>query len=163
MQTGSCKELQYYPSRQNLHQIVNMTTQTNNTKEHFCTEPAIDDYESPLKRSMEASPVPKIDVDPRAEMRRIMCKEKEWAAMKVFYAQMNKTAKALGISNKVTNFAVAHGMHHDRNYSSAMDMAILSCNAMKKHLIFREVVSTKKYECASRSEIGHTYKWENTN
>ena len=97
------------------------------------------------------------------EMTRIMLKEKEWSALKAFYSKMNETAKELGLQSKVTNFAVAHGMHHDRNYSSARDVAILSCNAMKLHPLFREVIDTKQYQCTSRQDTSHIYKWENTN
>jgi D-alanyl-D-alanine carboxypeptidase len=53
-------------------------------------------------------------------------------------------------------------MHHDYNYSSAIDVATVSWNAMRSHSVFCQVVNTKKYECMSRS-TGHTYKWVNTN
>lgn len=41
-----------------------------------------------------------------------------------FYKEMNDTAIKLGLRS--TNFAVAHGMHHNDNYSSALDIAKLS-------------------------------------
>lgn len=97
-------------------------------------------------------------------MYRLICKEKERAASKAFYAKMNETAKRLGLTvSKITNFAVAHGMHHDRNYSSAQDIATLSCNAMRSHPVFCQVIDTKKYKCASRVIPNHVYKWDNTN
>jgi D-alanyl-D-alanine carboxypeptidase len=37
---------------------------------------------------------------------------------------------------KATHFAVAHGMHHDRNYSTALDIATLSWNALRSHPLF---------------------------
>ena len=41
-----------------------------------------------------------------------------------FYKEMNDTAMKHGL--KKSNFAVAHGMHHNNNYSSALDIAKLS-------------------------------------
>lgn len=46
---------------------------------------------------------------------------------------MNEKAEALGM--KMSNFAVAHGMHHDNNYSTALDIGRLSCHAMKSELL----------------------------
>ena len=42
---------------------------------------------------------------------------------------MNDTALKHGLSK--SNFAVAHGMHHNNNYSSAFDIAKLSRIAMQ--------------------------------
>lgn len=41
---------------------------------------------------------------------------------------MNEKAKSYGLTK--SNFAVAHGMHHDNNYSSAYDIGKLCCIAM---------------------------------
>ena len=41
-----------------------------------------------------------------------------------FYKEMNETACKHGL--KDSNFAVAHGMHHYNNYSTAIDIAKLS-------------------------------------
>ena len=41
-----------------------------------------------------------------------------------FYKEMNDTALKHGLMK--SNFAVAHGMHHYNNYSSAFDVAKLS-------------------------------------
>jgi D-alanyl-D-alanine carboxypeptidase (penicillin-binding protein 5/6) len=73
---------------------------------------------------------------------------------------MNETARNLGLTK--THFAVAHGMHHDRNWSSALDVANLSRIAMQKHDVFRTTVNTKNYYCLSKT-IKHEYYWENTN
>lgn len=54
-------------------------------------------------------------------------------------------------------------MHHDRNFSSALDVSKLSCNAMRSHPLFCDVVDTKEYTCQSRLDPTHSYKWENTN
>jgi D-alanyl-D-alanine carboxypeptidase len=42
---------------------------------------------------------------------------------------MNEEAKAVGM--KKSNFAVAHGMWHEMNYSSALDMGKLCISMMK--------------------------------
>jgi D-alanyl-D-alanine carboxypeptidase len=41
---------------------------------------------------------------------------------------MNEKAEELELSD--SHFAVAHGMHHDENFSTATDIAVLSCHAM---------------------------------
>jgi D-alanyl-D-alanine carboxypeptidase len=68
-------------------------------------------------------------------MQRTIIREKERLALKAFYYKMNETAKELGLG-KGTHFAVAHGMHHDRNYSTALDIATLSWNALRSHPLF---------------------------
>ena len=42
---------------------------------------------------------------------------------------MNEEAKELNL--KKSHFTVAHGMHHDQNYSSAYDIGKLCCIMMK--------------------------------
>lgn len=61
------------------------------------------------------------------------------AALKAFYIEMNQLAVAMKL--KDTQFSSAHGMHHDHNYSSAQDIAILSYHAMKDST-FRQIVKT---------------------
>ena len=73
---------------------------------------------------------------------------------------MNEQASLLGMKN--SNFAVAHGMHHDQNYSTAYDIAVL-CQAAIEHELIREVVGTQVRHSNSREFLGHVYKWENTN
>ena len=46
-----------------------------------------------------------------------------------FYQEMNDTAYKHGL--KASNFAVAHGMHHYNNYSSALDICKLSRIALQ--------------------------------
>ena len=46
-----------------------------------------------------------------------------------FYELMNDHAQTLGM--KRSNFAVAHGMHNDNNYSTAADIGKLCCIAMR--------------------------------
>lgn len=73
---------------------------------------------------------------------------------------MNDTAVTLGM--KGTNYAVAHGMWHEDNYSTAKDVAVVSRHTLAKHDLFRDVVNTKNFQCPSRTKK-HTYSWENTN
>jgi hypothetical protein len=91
----------------------------------------------------------------------ILLNDKINVALNAFYKVMNDTATALGL--KRSHFAVAHGMHHYDNYSSAMDIAMLTKVTLRTHPLFVEVVNTKAYECASKVTPGHIYKWENTN
>ena len=91
-----------------------------------------------------------------------LVKEREREALKSFYKRMNEVSVRLGCSKK-TNFAVAHGMHHDRNYSTAIDIATISCNAIRNHSLLADVINTKFYECRSRLTPDHSYKWKNTN
>ena len=49
--------------------------------------------------------------DPREEAEHQLRTEKERAALKAFYNRMNATARKLGLAK--TNYAVAHGMHHE--------------------------------------------------
>jgi D-alanyl-D-alanine carboxypeptidase len=77
-----------------------------------------------------------------------------------FYELMNKKAVALNMGK--SNFAVAHGMHNDNNYSSAYDIGKLCCFAMDNQ-DFRDIVIQQNRECRSQKFPGHVYKWENTN
>lgn len=100
--------------------------------------------------------------DEYAAVERFIIRERERAALKCFYGRMNETSRNLGLGPK-TNWAVAHGMHHDYNYSTAIDIATISWNALRNHTLFSQVVNTKKYEVQSRSTPGHCYKWVNSN
>ena len=96
-----------------------------------------------------------------ARAKEIVLNEKINVALRAFYRQMNDTAAACGL--KKSNFAVAHGMHHYDNYSSTLDIALLSRIALRTHPLLVEIVNTKNFETASKIEQGHIYKWENTN
>ena len=82
-------------------------------------------------------------------------------ALNFFYKEMNETAAYHGL--KTSNFAVAHGMHHYNNFSSALDIARLSKITLSKHSLISEVVNTKEYNMQSRINPKHIYKWKNTN
>ncbi len=53
---------------------------------------------------------------------------------------MNETAKKIGAVN--SNFTNPHGLHDDNHYTTAYDLALISCYSMKNQ-DFREIVSTK--------------------
>ncbi len=57
-----------------------------------------------------------------------------------FALLMNETAKKIGAEN--SNFVNPHGLHDDNHYTTAYDLALISCYAMKNDN-FREIVSTK--------------------
>lgn len=58
-----------------------------------------------------------------------------------FILLMNQLAKRLGCEN--SNFANPHGLHDDNHYSSAKDLCLITCHALKNKT-FRKIVSTKK-------------------
>lgn len=57
-----------------------------------------------------------------------------------FAEMMNQTAREAGCSD--SNFVNPHGLHDNNHYTSARDLAVLTCVAMK-NADFREIVSTK--------------------
>ena len=62
---------------------------------------------------------------------------------KNFAQLMNQTAKKIGANN--SNFVNPHGLHDDNHYTTAFDLALISCYAMKNET-FREIVSTQTVE-----------------
>ena len=54
---------------------------------------------------------------------------------------MNEFAKKVGAKN--SNFVNPHGLHNDNHYTTAYDLALISCYAIKNSH-FKEIVSTKK-------------------
>ena len=69
----------------------------------------------------------------RIDMKNYMQLEKRTdyveAALNEFYREMNHAASMMKLLD--TSFSTAHGMHHDQNYSSAHDIAIISHHCMK--------------------------------
>ncbi len=61
-------------------------------------------------------------------------------SIKEFADLMNKTAKRIGAND--SNFVNPHGLHDDNHYTTAYDLALISCYAMKNE-IFREIVGKK--------------------
>ena len=60
-----------------------------------------------------------------------------------FARLMNDSARKIGANN--SNFVNPHGLHDDNHYTTAYDLALISCYAMKNER-FREIVSTKTVE-----------------
>ena len=56
---------------------------------------------------------------------------------------MNETAIKIGAIN--SNFVNPHGLHNDNHYTTAYDLALISCYAMKNN-VFREIVGTKSVD-----------------
>jgi serine-type D-Ala-D-Ala carboxypeptidase (penicillin-binding protein 5/6) len=56
-----------------------------------------------------------------------------------FYAEMNIAAAKMKLRD--THFLSAHGMHHDKNYSSAYDISVISYHCMKNWK-FQNIVKT---------------------
>jgi D-alanyl-D-alanine carboxypeptidase (penicillin-binding protein 5/6) len=81
--------------------------------------------------------------------------------MTAFCHYMNNQSKLLGMVD--SHWAVAHGMYHPKNFSSAFDIALVTRAVLQKHRIFNEIVNCKAYECISNLATRHVYKWENTN
>ncbi len=73
-------------------------------------------------------------------------------SIKDFASLMNITAQKIGAKN--SNFVNPHGLHDDNHYTTAYDLALISCYAMKNNT-FRDIVSTKSVK------IPHTTR--NTN
>lgn len=63
-----------------------------------------------------------------------------------FVKIMNETAKKIGAIN--SNFINPHGLHDDKHYTTAYDLALISSYAMKNDT-FREIVSTKKIKISN--------------
>lgn len=61
-------------------------------------------------------------------------------SVEAFAALMNKTAQKAGAIN--SNFTNPHGLHNDNHYTTAHDLALITCFAMKNPL-FKDIVSTK--------------------
>jgi D-alanyl-D-alanine carboxypeptidase len=64
-------------------------------------------------------------------------------SVKNFVAEMNTKAEALGLTN--THFANPHGLHAEKHFASAKDLATLTRYAMKNPE-FRRIVRTRQYE-----------------
>lgn len=62
-----------------------------------------------------------------------------------FVKLMNQKVKELGLKN--TNFQNVTGLHHENNYSSSYDMAVILAAAMKNDLC-KKILSTYKYTTA---------------
>ncbi|MGI6213458.1 MAG: D-alanyl-D-alanine carboxypeptidase family protein [Christensenellales bacterium] len=70
-----------------------------------------------------------------------------------FCALMNQRAAELGLKN--THFCNPHGLHDDNHYTSAYDLAVISCYGMRNP-VFRSVVGTQNIKI-SGGEGGYRY------
>jgi len=59
-----------------------------------------------------------------------------------FIKMMNNKAKSINANN--TNFTNPHGLNHDKHYSTAYDLALITKEAFK-YQAFEEIVKTKSY------------------
>ena len=76
-----------------------------------------------------------------------------------FARMMNERAADIGLCD--THFDNPHGLDSDTHYSTALDMARLTIEALKNPT-FREIVSTKVYVCRSLSD-GYDRTFQNHN
>ncbi len=60
-----------------------------------------------------------------------------------FASLMNQTALKIGAKN--SNFVNPHGLHDNNHYTTAYDLGLISCYAMKND-VFRKIVGTKSIE-----------------
>ena len=96
----------------------------------------------------------------KKEVKKTALQIKVSECLEKFYELMNDHASTLGM--KRSNFAVAHGMHHDNNYSTAAAIGRLCCVTMKNDM-FRQVVQESIHKYKSTVHKEHIYEWENTN
>ena len=73
------------------------------------------------------------------------------------------TAKATELGCVSTNFENAHGLHSDKHYTCAYDMAIIAKNAYETYDEFKTICSTLTYECAPTNIEDETRLWRNKN
>ena len=63
-----------------------------------------------------------------------------------FAQMMNQTVKELGCNN--SNFVNPHGLHDENHYTTARDLAVITCNALQNK-DFAEIVATKSVKIAN--------------
>lgn len=82
--------------------------------------------------------------------------------VQVFIFEMNKNAKALGMTE--SNFASPHGLSNCFNKSSVVDLAKLGIAAIQDKA-FMEIVSKPSYKCTGQDMTGNEkcFEWINTN
>lgn len=68
-----------------------------------------------------------------------------------FGALMNEKAKSIGA--KDSNFVNPHGLSAEGHYSTAYDLALITCYAMKNS-VFKEIVGTKRIEISNEKGEG---------
>ena len=63
-----------------------------------------------------------------------------------FVDEMNKTAKSLGCNE--THFVTPHGLHDEKHFTTACDLAVITCAALNNDA-FAQIVACKKYRCSA--------------
>lgn len=81
---------------------------------------------------------------------------------KYFLIEMNKNASSLGM--KRTTYTNPHGLSDKYNKSTALDIALLTSEAMNDNL-FRQIVGKKHYETIGKDIENNNkkFEWNNTN
>lgn len=74
-----------------------------------------------------------------------------------FAALMNEKAASLGLYH--TQFVTPNGLHDDAHYTTARDLAVLTCHALKNP-VFRTIVSTQYHQTEGGS-VTRTFKNKN--
>ena len=69
-----------------------------------------------------------------------------------FAKMMNDKAREMGLCN--SSFKNPHGLDEEGHYSSAADLATITCEAMKNKL-FEKIVSTKTYTVCNQTYLNH--------
>jgi len=77
-----------------------------------------------------------------------------------FSALMNEKARELGAAS--SNFTNPHGLHGDKHYTPAYDLALITAAAMDND-IFREIVGTKKVAGVSNEKFDYDRVFYNKN
>ena len=78
-----------------------------------------------------------------------------------FAEMMTDRAKELGCIN--TNFTNAHGLHDEKHYTCAYDMALIAMNTYEKQENFRKICGTLTYECPPTNKQKEKRVWGNKN
>ncbi len=78
-----------------------------------------------------------------------------------FAKMMTDKAAELGCVN--TNFTNAHGLHDEKHYTCAYDMALIAMNAYETQENYRKICSTLTYECPPTNKQKETRVWGNKN
>jgi serine-type D-Ala-D-Ala carboxypeptidase (penicillin-binding protein 5/6) len=102
---------------------------------------------------------------PAADLARAAGLDSERVASRAnFLAEMNRAAKSLGLKSTVYRSPYGDGGDAKARTTTPRELGTLAWHAMKDDL-FRQVVSTPKYECEVKTADGGTRKaaWKNTN
>lgn len=77
-----------------------------------------------------------------------------------FAQMMNQTAVAAGAEN--SNFTNPHGLQDDNHFTTAKDLALITCRAMDTD-VFKDIISAQSYRAEARVSGGQTRIFYNKN